>query len=325
MTPNRAEELAWEGRWSRPVGLATLAAVVLVVASAVVVSSISGSGEAELLRSAHEHTSDLTLSSLLQAIGIGLLAAPLYFLFRATRTRSDRLRRQFVGVVVAAPLFLCAAALLNGVATKEAADEFVAGKATTGLTIEKASENCRSERKQDAAKFGEEFGKGAGAVGRCASEEVADEKATEAVSGASLRGLATGFGLGGRLGLTFALIYTCLYAMRVGLLTRFWGSLGMAVGAAALLLLIQFTLIWFIYFGLLAAGWLPRGRPPAWAAGEAIPWPTPGEKAATELEPGDQDSSDDPEDREQPRKRKQRDPSSSPEDQSSPTEEEQSR
>jgi hypothetical protein len=281
--PDRAEALAWEDRWSLPVGLTTLAAVALVVVSAAVVSSIGGSGEAELLRSAHEHASDLTLSSILQAVGFGLLAAPLCFLFRATRARSDRIRRQFVGVVVAAPLFLCVAALLNGAATREAADEFVAGKATTGLTIAKASANCREERQEDASKFGEEFGKGAGAVRHCAGEEVADEEATEAVSGASLRGPATGFGLGGRLGLAFALVYTCLYAMRAGLLTRFWGALGIAVGAAALLLLIQFTLIWFIYFGLLAAGWLPRGRPPAWAAGEAIPWPTPGEKAATEL------------------------------------------
>ena len=67
--------------------------------------------------------------------------------------------------------------------------------------------------------------------------------------------------------------------MRTGLLTRFWGSLGMALGVAALLLLVQFTMIWFIYFGLLLLGRLPGGRPPAWAAGEAIPWPTPGEKA----------------------------------------------
>jgi hypothetical protein len=63
----------------------------------------------------------------------------------------------------------------------------------------------------------------------------------------------------------------------------------MALGIAALLLLIQFTLLWFLYFALLAAGWLPRGRPPAWAAGEAIPWPTPGEKAADELEPKPED------------------------------------
>jgi hypothetical protein len=82
--------------------------------------------------------------------------------------------------------------------------------------------------------------------------------------------------------------------MRAGLLTRFWGSLGMALGVAALLLLVQFTMIWFIYFGLLLIGKIPGGRPPAWAAGEAIPWPTPGEKAAASLEPPDSDSSDPP-------------------------------
>jgi hypothetical protein len=287
----------------------TLAAVGLVVASAVVVGSISGDGEAELLRSAHLHSSDLTLSGILQAIGFGLLAAPLYYLFRATRARSDRLRGQFVGVVVAAPLFLCAAALLNAAATGEAADDFVAGKATTNLTVSEASEDCRGERKEDRAGFGEEFGGGAAGLGRCAREEVADEEAKDAVSGASLHGLATGFGLGGRLGLAFALVYTCLYAMRVGLLTRFWGSLGIAVGAAALLLLIQFTLIWFLYFALLATGWLPGGRPPAWAAGKAIPWPTPGEKASSELEPPPESDSSDFEDPEKPRKRKQRDSS----------------
>jgi hypothetical protein len=308
MRPDRAEQLAWEQRWSLPVGLATLVAIVLVIVSAIVVSSIGGDGEAALLRSAHSNGSDLAISSILQAVGIGLLAAPLYYLFRATGARSQQLRRQFVGVVVAAPLFLLAAALLNGAATKEAADEFTAGKATTDLTVQKASEDCREERTEDAKAFREEFGRGAAAVRRCADEEVAEEKATDAVSGASLRGVATGFGLGGRLGLAFALVYTCLYAMRVGLLTRFWGSLGMAVGAAALLLLIQFTLVWFLYFALLAAGWIPGGRPPAWAAGEAIPWPTPGERASTALgggddepEPGEGDGPD-----EGRRKRKER-------------------
>ena len=100
--------------------------------------------------------------------------------------------------------------------------------------------------------------------------------------------------------------------MRTGLLTRFWGSLGMALGVAALLLLVQFTMIWFIYFGLLLLGRLPGGRPPAWAAGEAIPWPTPGEKAAASLEgsepidPADSGRRAVPGDGER-RKRKQRD------------------
>jgi hypothetical protein len=63
--------------------------------------------------------------------------------------------------------------------------------------------------------------------------------------------------------------------MRTGLLTRFWGSLGLALGAVFVFFTL-FTLIWFIYLGLLFAGWVPGGRPPAWAAGEAMPWPKGG-------------------------------------------------
>jgi hypothetical protein len=44
--------------------------------------------------------------------------------------------------------------------------------------------------------------------------------------------------------------------------------------------LFEIALLWFAYFGLLVAGWVPGGRPPAWAAGEAVPWPSPGERMA---------------------------------------------
>jgi hypothetical protein len=98
--------------------------------------------------------------------------------------------------------------------------------------------------------------------------------------------------LAGRLGLAVALFYSCLYGMRTGLLTRFWGSLGMALGVAALLLLVQFTLIFFVYLGLLLIGKVPGGKPPAWEAGEAVPWPTPGEKVAAQMEPSDPDAID---------------------------------
>ena len=73
-----------------------------------------------------------------------------------------------------------------------------------------------------------------------------------------------GFGLGGSLGFVVALFYTCLWAMRTGLLTRFWGSLGMALGIAFLLgPRPRSPLIWFVYFGLL----LPRPRPRRQTAG----------------------------------------------------------
>jgi hypothetical protein len=299
-----------------PVALATLAGVCLLIGSVIALSSVSGDGDAEILRAAHENSSSVTLSGVMQALGFVLLAAPLVYLFRAVQVRTDLVRGQLIGVVIAAPLFLAGASLLNAVSTNDAASEFVAGETSTDLTLTEATRDCREERSDDPDAFTDEFG-GVETVKvalvRCAKQAIADDKASNAISDAPTTDVATGLGLGGRLGLAFAFVYTCLWAMRTGLLTRFWGSLGMALGVAALLLLIQFTLIWFVYFGLLAAGWVPGGRPPAWAAGKAIPWPTPGEQAAAELEPEDDEPTvaamdgDDPAPRaDGPRKRKQR-------------------
>jgi hypothetical protein len=281
----RGEVVDRERRWSLPVALMTLAAIGLLVGSIFVVGSVSGDGDAEVLRKANEHSSAVTISGLMQGLAFALLVAPLVYLFRAVQARSDRVRGQLVGLVIAAPLFLATASVLNAVATNEAASDFVAGKATSDLSGKEAAEECREEREDDADAFAEDYGagKGRGPLHSCVTTKVADDAAADAIADAPTRDLATGLGLGGRLGLAFALFYNCLWALRTGLLTRFWGSLGMALGVAALLLLIQFTMIWFLYFALLVAGWVPRGKPPAWDEGRAIPWPSPGEKAADEL------------------------------------------
>ncbi len=296
MGKTREQVLEWESRWSVPAGLVTFAGVAVLIASAFVIASVGGTGDAELLRSADEHSSSVTLSSILEAIGFVLLVAPLYFLFRATASRSRQVRAQLVGLVIAAPLFFAVSAVLNASATSEAADQFTAGEARSTLTVKEATAECKSDLEDKGAKeFGEEFdAKGTTPQADCVGTKVADDEASNALSEASTRGLATGFGLGGRLGLAVALFYTCLHAMRAGLLTRFWGSLGMALGVAALLLLVQFTLIFFVYLGLLLIGKLPGGRPPAWAAGEAIPWPSPGEKAAAELGPSEPETPEPP-------------------------------
>jgi hypothetical protein len=315
MQPSREELLAREARWSLPVALGTLAAIGLLIGAAIVVRAVSGDGDGEILQAAHEHSSSITLSSVMQAVAFVLLVAPLVYLFRAAQGRNNLVRAQLIGLVVAAPLFLSAASVFNAIATNDAASAFVSGKATTDLTVKEVEDECRSEMEDaGAASFREEFGGqgNAAALRRCAETRISDDKAVNAVSDAPTRDLATGLTLGGRLGLAFALIYCCLYGMRTGLLTRFWGSLGMALGAAVLLLLIQFTLIWFLYFALLVVGWVPGGRPPAWVAGEAIPWPTPGEKVATELEgdtTSEQEASTEPGGSEsgERRKRKQRD------------------
>jgi hypothetical protein len=190
----------------------------------------------------------------LQAIGVGLLAAPLYYLFRAARARSEKMRGQLVGVVIAAPLFLAALAILNGISTVHAASAFVSTDAPRMLKHGVSLSGTR-----------------------------ANKLASEAIDNAPLRPLAAGFGIAGQLGFVVAMFYTSLYAMRTGLLSRFWGSLGMALGAVSFIFF-QFTLLWFIYLALLLLGRVPGGRPHAWAAGEAMQWPSAGEKASAALD-----------------------------------------
>jgi hypothetical protein len=241
------EVIARERRWAGPVAFATFAATLLFVAGLVLLGrTIGAGGESELLRNIDSHRSTMVIATLLQAISVALLAAPLLYLFRAAEARSQNMRGQLVGVVVAGPIFLAIAYALNAVINLHAATDFLA----------------------KAHHF--------------ATTDLADKAAQKTIDDEGLRPLAAGFGIGGQLGFAVAMVYSCLHAMRVGLLTRFWGSLGMALGAVSFLFF-QFTLLWFVYLGLLIARRLPRGRPPAWEAGEAIPWPTPGEAAAEEV------------------------------------------
>jgi MFS family permease len=81
------------------------------------------------------------------------------------------------------------------------------------------------------------------------------------------------------LALGFGIAIISLNAMRVGLLTRFMGVLGVIVGVAVapILPIDQQGIIrvfWLAALGMLFLGRLPGGRPKAWATGEAEPWPT---------------------------------------------------
>jgi hypothetical protein len=271
MSPAETREA--ESRWALPTALASFLAVVLVLGSSFL-NEVSGTGNAEILRSVHAHGSSVTLVSLVQALAFLLLILPLVYLFRAVRARSPRVRPQLLGLIVAAPLFIALSTGLSGFSRQEAADQFVAGEAKSTLSRQEAKERCESEE-------------GAKAKGACERDETEDEEASNAIGEASLTPLVTGLGLAGALGLVVVFLYCGLWGLRTGILTRFWGSLGMGLGIVILLGLLPLALVWFIYFGLLVLGKLPGGRPPAWEAGEAVPWPTPGEKAAAELEPSD--------------------------------------
>jgi hypothetical protein len=287
MQDSKAEIRARESRWAIPVGIASILAVILLIAARPV--NVSGDGQAEFLREVDAHGGQVVLSDLMQVLAFLLLALPLVYLFRAVAARSDRVRPQLIGLVIAAPLFLAISSGLSIGVTKEGADNFLAGKADPSLTPAEAREECGEEREDEGGGFlADEYdpAKGESPLRACEDRKLEDDEATEAIGDSSLVPITTGFSLAGVFGLVIALLYTGLWAMRTGLLSRFWGSLAMVAGIAFLLGPLSFvTMVFFVYFGLLALGLVPGGRPPAWEAGEAVPWPTPGEKAAAEMEP----------------------------------------
>lgn len=68
---------------------------------------------------------------------------------------------------------------------------------------------------------------------------------------------------------------TSLEAMRVGLLTRFLGVFGIGAGLASAVGIPVAPALFIAWIGsvaVLAVGYWPGGRPPAWDAGRAVPW-----------------------------------------------------
>jgi hypothetical protein len=83
------------------------------------------------------------------------------------------------------------------------------------------------------------------------------------------------------LALAAGMIITMVVSVRVGLLPRWLAMVG---GVSAVLLLLPVEILdvvpafWLVAVGILLGGRWPNGDPPAWARGEAVPWPAPGER-----------------------------------------------
>jgi MFS family permease len=79
------------------------------------------------------------------------------------------------------------------------------------------------------------------------------------------------------LALGFAFVLIALNAMRVGLLTRFMGVLGIIVGVLFVIPLGPLAVVqpfWLVALAALYLGRWPNGMPPAWESGKAEPWPS---------------------------------------------------
>jgi hypothetical protein len=104
------------------------------------------------------------------------------------------------------------------------------------------------------------------------------ERAARDVLESPLRSAAAWLGVLGTASIGLGFVLTAINAMRVGLLTRFMGVLGIIVGVLFIVPLegqLPFVKVfWLLALGALFLGRWPGGPPPAWVTGEAQPWPT---------------------------------------------------
>ena len=243
---NRQQILDREQRGAQLAAYTALAAAPLYIVS---LFSLRGTGvpltglATEQLRAVDEVSGQVILAGVLSALALGLVTVPLYYLFRAAQARSARVNPAMVGFVFIGPLLLAVQTVIKAIAQVQLASDFVA-QSTAGGDI------------------------------YTLLDDLIDDSAMNQVGSYLI--------LPALLAMVVAMIYVPLNAMRVGLLTRFFATLGMALAASLILLQPQLSLlalmIWYAWLGLLILDRVPRGRPPAWAAGEAIPGPRPGQE-----------------------------------------------
>jgi hypothetical protein len=89
--------------------------------------------------------------------------------------------------------------------------------------------------------------------------------------------------------LAMGFVLVSLNAMRVGLLSRFMGYLGIFAGVLVLFQITQVPVVqayWLLAFAYLVSGRWPTGVPPAWRSGRAEPWQSSQQMRASRLGAG---------------------------------------
>jgi hypothetical protein len=268
------EQLDWEARVGRPVAVAAFASALLLFAWLFYANSIvdeAPEDTVEGLRLVTEHESQVLVATLLQSLATALLAAPLWYLFKAAKFRRPETPSAAKWLALIAPPLMAGVSIVR---------QFIQIDVAQRVTDQLSARPLRPEAAVDYAR--EELSQGAAPV-------------LEAVVLASTLALAFGF------------VLISLNAMRAGLLSRFMGILGIIVGGLFVLPLLGqvpfVQLFWVAAIGLLAlAKWPQGGRGPAWETGEADPWPTARDRAeamaearaAREEEFADDDYDDEP-------------------------------
>ena len=277
--PSKRELLSFQDAWLRRAGFAALAGAFVIAASLVYqrvgLDLPDSDSDADQLVFAHAHSGRLIVSSIIQAIGFCLFTPAIYVLFRAAAGRAERMRGAFLPLALLGPIAFGVGVAVSSAGTSDAADKFVSKEpAVVQQARENAAVNAQPPKKSTATTTTTTTAPAAKAPDQAADdarEDLADDTNTDNTL-LIVGGIVSTIGV---LALVFGLIYSALWCMRVGLLTRFWGMLGIAFGLFLVIPIfppVPGLVLWFAAIGLMFIGVWPRPLPPAWAAGEAIPW-----------------------------------------------------
>ena len=214
-----------------------------------------------------ERATSVLLTAVARGLGLVCIALMLAYLGAAVRSRTDAFKGYWLYVALAGGVLGAVATLLFTIGTTAEISSFLDGP----RTVDEADSIGDSSLLVTAQLIG--------------------------IPGTQAIGLAS-------LALGLAWVVICLNAMRVGLLTRFMGVLGIICGALIVLPILSplpiVQTFWLGAMALLLAGRWPNGRPPAWASGEAQAWPSQAElraqrqKAVAERRAGGRDHEPEP-------------------------------
>jgi hypothetical protein len=257
--------LQWEARRAPRAAAAALVSAVLVIGSGIgtaavfsnapvsgLVDSLARAGRAggigglPSLRTPYyvfydHHASTVLLTAVARGVGFVAVAFMLTYLGLAVRNRSPAFRRMWIYVSLGGGLLGAIATIMFTAGTSSEISTFLGG----AHTVDRAADIGDSSLLVTAQLIG--------------------------IPGTQAIGLAS-------LALGLGWVVICLNAMRVGLLTRFMGVLGIICGALIVLPILSplpiVQTFWLGAMALLLLGRWPNGVPPAWKTGEAQPWPS---------------------------------------------------
>lgn len=295
MAGTRSAQLEWEARWAKPVGICAAIFAIGGLAAGVTTRMVLGTppdpGPAGALLWINSQAEKFIGLTVVQQGLLALFVIPvIVYLYQAAKARDERLLSVARNLAIFGAVAIAAAAVVGATEIVATAAKFSATPDAAALTrtLDPPPASPQGESLEEAIST---------AIGQTSvvREAVIDasNEAAIASQGRQTMDIWDGVNLAGAMAFAFALLMISSAASRAGLVSRFLGYVGVAIGAltglSALMtvagqppILNPFVIqiFWIGALGLIFVNRWPNGRGPAWDSGQAKPWPTAAEQRA---------------------------------------------